>query len=233
VSGATTATTTTSSAGGNRQQINHTAFNYFSSLPPNEANTYYGKLPNSLKFNIDNAWNPVDSYIYGPTSKTIFNQNEVADPIQTPQQKFTKFDSGHHLKEAMNQKGQNKFGGSANNQFMGSGKGSGGTHAGGYINNIMSGSSIGSGHNFKDILAPNTVGYMSSGGLVSGLSGTHREKERFSKQSHNRKLVGEFYDNETPKLCDHTAIEKTDSKMRPCTPMESYVSTGNNMVSVR
>lgn len=46
----------------------------------------------------------------------------------------------------------------------------------------------------------------------------------------NRKLIGEFYDNEAPKLCDHTALEQPDGKGgRGCTPLESYISTGSDM----
>lgn len=49
----------------------------------------------------------------------------------------------------------------------------------------------------------------------------------------NRKLLGEFMNNEAPKLCDHTINDyQTEStKMRYCTPLESYVSTGRDMVS--
>lgn len=50
----------------------------------------------------------------------------------------------------------------------------------------------------------------------------------------NRKLLGEFYDNQSPKLCDHAINEyNVDSiKRRTCSPLESYVSTGRDMVSL-
>jgi hypothetical protein len=48
----------------------------------------------------------------------------------------------------------------------------------------------------------------------------------------NRKLLGEFYDNQSPKLCDHAIHEyNSDSiKKRTCSPLESYVSAGRDMV---
>jgi hypothetical protein len=45
----------------------------------------------------------------------------------------------------------------------------------------------------------------------------------------NRKLVAEFYDNESPRLCDHVELESTGNRMRPCTPLESYITTGRDM----
>lgn len=48
----------------------------------------------------------------------------------------------------------------------------------------------------------------------------------------DRKLLGEFHDNEAPKLCDHAIDDYlVDSvKRRTCSPLESYVSTGRDMV---
>ncbi|KAL9905570.1 uncharacterized protein ACN2A1_005348 isoform 2-T2 [Glossina fuscipes fuscipes] len=44
----------------------------------NYGNYYYSpqnpKLGKNLRVNIDNAWNPVDTYVYGPTQSSIFNQ---------------------------------------------------------------------------------------------------------------------------------------------------------------
>lgn len=64
------------------------------------------------------------------------------------------------------------------------------------------------------------------------------EKDFFGKvrsrpeKSSNRKLLGEFINNEAPRICDHAVEEyRTDSiKKRFCTPLESYVSTGRDMV---
>lgn len=56
--------------------------------------------------------------------------------------------------------------------------------------------------------------------------------EKSQSQSSNRRLLGEFLNNEAPRLCDH-AIDfyDTDSvKKRYCTPVESYISTGRDMV---
>lgn len=57
-------------------------------------------------------------------------------------------------------------------------------------------------------------------------------KNRPEKSSSSRRLLGEFINNEAPRLCDH-AIDFYDSersKKRYCTPLESYISTGRDMV---
>lgn len=67
------------------------------------------------------------------------------------------------------------------------------------------------------------------GGTGNGRSGHYRMP---SPVDPKRKLLLEIYDNESPKLCDHSALEDaTSRKTRPCSPLESYVSTGNDMVS--
>lgn len=66
----------------------------------------------------------------------------------------------------------------------------------------------------------------------SGRSG-HNRNYIPSPVDPNRRLLLEIYDNESPKLCDHSALEDaTSRKTRPCSPLESYVSTGNDMVSL-
>lgn len=59
-------------------------------------------------------------------------------------------------------------------------------------------------------------------------------KNRPEKFFSNRKLLGEFINNEAPKLCDHNIDEyrSESTKNRFCTPLESYVSSGRDMVSV-
>lgn len=82
-----------------------------------------------------------------------------------------------------------------------------------------------------------------AGGSSSGRAGGKQQQQQHNhhqqQQQHrlpppppsNRKLLLEIYDNETPKLCDHSALEgATGSKTRPCSPLESYVSTGSDMV---
>lgn len=58
-------------------------------------------------------------------------------------------------------------------------------------------------------------------------------KSREKSHSSNRRLLGEFLNNEAPRLCDH-AIDYYDAdsqKKRYCSPVESYISTGRDMVS--
>lgn len=71
------------------------------------------------------------------------------------------------------------------------------------------------------------------GGSAGGNSrSSHYRSSMPPSSDPNRKLLLEIYDNESPKLCDHSALEDaTSRKMRPCSPLESYVSTGNDMVS--
>lgn len=149
--------------------------NYYSTMQ----NPFNGK---NYKFNVDNVWNPVDTYIYGPTSNTIFNQNDKIDMLPSANQKFQKF-----------------------------------------TNNMLN-------SKYQPNPAENSSGY--------------KDKDRSDKQNHidgnsgkktknssTRKLIGEFFDNEAPKLCDHTALEASDMRTRPCSPLESYVSLGKDMVS--
>ncbi|KAG4071236.1 hypothetical protein HA402_008971 [Bradysia odoriphaga] len=50
-----------------------------------------------------------------------------------------------------------------------------------------------------------------------------------SKHLSSRKLIAEHYDNETPRLCDHSLLENSANRMRPCSPLESYVSSSKDM----
>lgn len=54
-------------------------------------------------------------------------------------------------------------------------------------------------------------------------------KYKFNNDEPNRKLIVELFDNETPKLCDHSGMQTANQKLRPCTLLESYLSTGNDM----
>ncbi|XP_058834641.1 uncharacterized protein LOC131691912 isoform X2 [Topomyia yanbarensis] len=148
--------------------------------------TYYGTAGQhgkSLKINIDNVWNPVDQYIYGPTVNSIFNQ-----PQQQPHQQ-----SGLGGEKGL------VFGVGLQEKFSKYSSGSG------------KGSREGSRHGNNEVL---------------------KEHERSRKEKSprsNRRMVAEFYDNESPKLCDHVSLETKNDRMRPCTPLESYVSTGSDL----
>lgn len=172
----TTTPTTTSAAsafGGRDRQTGHNAttmFNYYASSPNPFASEQY-------KINVDNAWNPVDNYIYGPTSNSIFNQ-VLKDPMEE------RMGIG---KKGLANKGE------------------------------------------KDILNAISNGKYPYDKDTKKAKYYERSKERYST---TRKLVAEFYDNETPKLCDHVVLEDQSDEIRGargCTPLESYVSTGRDM----
>lgn len=166
-------------------------------------NYYYSpqnpKMGKNLRVNIDNAWNPVDTYIYGPTQSSIFNQ-------------------------------ENKYSGYQQAGGGGGGGGSSSKHGGG-----------GGGNGLSSV--KESLNYISSKSSKdsqqqSGLSGNSGEKTALALMSTKgkRRLMLEIYDYETPKLCDHTAISSTGNtlgmnRLRPCSPLESYVSTGRDLVS--
>lgn len=179
-------------------------------------NPIYGK---NIKVNIDNVWNPVDSYIYGPTQNSIFNQpNNKFGGGAMASQKFEKFSNG-----------------------IAGGGGSGGVGGDGvkdtynYVtSNVMRTTSTGTGNRrdggssngggYRDGMTASTTANSIDGGSNSRGIGT-------SKHSTSRKLIAEHYDNETPRLCDHSLLENSANRMRPCSPLESYVSTSKDMVS--
>lgn len=175
-------------------QSNYGSYYYSASNP---------KLNRNLRVNIDNAWNPVDTYIYGPTQASVFNQ-------------------------------ENKYSG-----YQGGAGGGGGGAASG------AGKQLGG---IKDSLNYISTGKSSRDGSGSGasaaavLSSDKNSQSAVSLMSTKgkRRLMLEIYDYETPKLCDHTAIGSGVSgssalmggnKQRPCSPLESYVSTGRDLVS--
>lgn len=53
------------------------------------------------------------------------------------------------------------------------------------------------------------------------------------EKSSSRRLLGEFINNEAPRLCDHAIdfYDSESSKKRYCTPLESYISSGRDMVN--
>ncbi|XP_055387186.1 uncharacterized protein LOC129615828 [Condylostylus longicornis] len=149
--------------------FNNTHFGpyYYSPLNPK-----YGK---NIRVNIDNAWNPVDTYIYGPTQPSIFNQ-------------------------------ENKYGGYLQQKFIGNG-----------IAGVKeSFNFIATGKFDKSSKESSESKIGLSSGNISG--------------KNKRRLMLEIYDYETPKLCDHTAITTlTGHNLRPCSPLESYVSSGRDL----
>lgn len=153
----------------------------------------YGK---NIKVNIDNVWNPVDTYIYGPTQNSIFNYPEHKLSGVSPQ-KFDKFGNAlANVKETLN------YASNSRGDRMGSG------------NKDQYNNGGGGGGDMR----------RSGGGSTSTTA-------KAPKHSSGRKLIAEHYDNETPRLCDHSLLNDGESRMRPCSPLESYVSTSRDMVN--
>lgn len=123
------------------------------------------------KFNMEQSWNPVNNYIYGPTVNSVYNQQD---------------------KEAQ-------------------------THR--KLERILNINSINSRDREKNKVDEHEKDFFG------------KVKSRPEKLS-NRKLLGEFINNEAPRLCDHAIDDyRAESiKKRFCTPLESYVSTARDMV---
>lgn len=178
-------------------QSNYGSYYYSASNP---------KLNRNLRVNIDNAWNPVDTYIYGPTQSSVFNQEN----------KY----SGY----------QGAAGGGAGGGVGSSGKQQ--QQLGGIkdsLNYISGGKS-----SMRD------AGGASAAAVLSSDKSAGQSAVSLMSTKGKRRLMLEIYDYETPKLCDHTAIGSGVSgssalmggnKQRPCSPLESYVSTGRDLVS--
>jgi len=150
--------------------------------------------------NVDNVWNPVDSYIYGPTSNSIFNDKIPYGPGQA--QKFDKYGNGLSVKETFNYIANVKY----QHPYTGS-------------NNAVSKDGYEGSTSVSPDIAPQRAGGVSGGTSKKTLN-----------NNNNRKLLVEVYDNEAPKLCDHSALEELGYRTRPCSPFESYVSSGRDMV---
>ncbi|KAL9697347.1 hypothetical protein quinque_000788 [Culex quinquefasciatus] len=169
----------------------------FRSIPVTTHGTYYGHYGTinqhgkNLKINVENVWNPVDQYIYGPTVNSIFNHPH---PQSQP----------HQVSGGMGSEKGLVFGGSIGLQEKMPKYSSGGRGKG------KDGSRLG-----KD----NEVIKESSG-----------RRDKSSRSNERRRMVAEFYANDAPKLCDHVSLDRKNHRMRPCTPLESYVSTGSDLV---
>uniref|UniRef100_A0A1B0CNQ7 DUF7805 domain-containing protein n=1 Tax=Lutzomyia longipalpis TaxID=7200 RepID=A0A1B0CNQ7_LUTLO len=177
--------------------------------------------PNERPVNVDNAWNPVENYIYGPTRSSVFNHNNpygggsvVPTPAPPPQNRYDKLNNGlSNIKETFNYIANTKY---TQNQYSGA-----------QLSNIIQQRNP---ETNTIISLDHYLSYASSSG--SRKHGVNRSGHQEKNPPGGRKLLLEIFDNETPKLCDHTGLKEasgTVSKTRPCTPLESYVSAGNDL----
>lgn len=123
---------------------------------------------------MEQSWNPVNNYIYGPTVNSVYNQQDKETQTQRKLERILNINS-------INSRDRDKNKASDEHE--------------------------------KDLFG--------------------KMKNRPDKSTSNRKLLGEFINNEAPRLCDHAIDDyRPESiKKRYCTPLESYVSTGRDMVS--
>ncbi|XP_058065903.1 uncharacterized protein LOC131215530 [Anopheles bellator] len=163
-----------------QQLMNRSVNNYYT------AGNQNGK---TIKINVDNVWNPVDQYIYGPTVNSIFNQPPPTAPS----------DGGGR----------------------GRGTGYGGPEK--YPKHRGSKSELGAGNYVQSVRHGKD-----SSDLVFKDHGRKAGKTNVVVGP-GRRLMAEFFDNEAPKLCDHMTLDGKGHRMRPCTPLESYVSTGQDL----
>jgi hypothetical protein len=148
--------------------------NYYRGEDTKSAHDYKG-----FKFNMEQSWNPVNNYIYGPTANSIYNQPDKETSAHRKLERILNINSLNNRDRE-----RDKMGG----------------------------------------------GRMEMGEYERDSFGKMRNRP---EKSLNRKLLGEFINNEAPRLCDHAINDyQTESvKMRHCTPLESYISTGRDMVS--
>lgn len=144
------------------------------------------KIPQEYKFskfNMEQSWNPVNNYIYGPTVNSLYN-NQAEKETHRKLERILNINSLNNRERGGSER---KIG------FSGYDK----------DRDIVEFE--------KDLL--------------------NKAKNRGDKMS-NRKLLGEFTNNEAPKICDHAINDNLpeSTKMRYCTPLESYLSTARDMV---
>lgn len=196
--------------GNNNDNMNGNNNYYYSPQNP-----IYGK---NIKVNIDNVWNPVDTYVYGPTPNSVFNNNQEhklsisgssGGGGSVLPQKFDKYVIGlSSTSGASNQKETLNFMTNRNEK--------------------LSSSTV---HN-RDSSVTSSVTLDGRQRHLGGGSGSSTyATSKMPKHLTSRKLIAEHYDNETPRLCDHSLLNDGDNKMRPCSPLESYVSASRDMVS--
>lgn len=128
---------------------------------------------------MEQSWNPVNNYIYGPTVNSVYNQQDKEAQTHRKLERILNINSVNSRdRERDRDRDKHKVNDDHEKDFFG------------------------------------------------------KVKNRPDKSS-NRKLLGEFINNEAPRLCDHAVEEyrAESTKKRFCTPLESYVSTGRDMVS--
>lgn len=135
------------------------------------------------KFNMEQSWNPVNNYIYGPTVNSIYN-NQAEKETHRKLERILNINSLSNRERVGSER---KIGGSSPDRDRDMAEFE------------------------KDLF--------------------NKVKNRGDKAS-NRKLLGEFTNNEAPKICDHAINDNQpdSTKMRHCTPLESYISTGRDLV---
>lgn len=211
--------------------------NNYNNLNGNNNNNYYYSPQNpiygkNVRVNIDNVWNPVDTYVYGPTQNSIFNGNpehklninsvgvNVGGSTSTStSQKFDKFGIGlSSVATVANPKETLNFMINRNEKI--------GSSTIGHNNN--------NNNRDRDSNSVTTVTLDGRQRHLGGGGGSSTSSiystSKMPKYSTSRKLIAEHYDNETPRLCDHSLLNDGENKMRPCSPLESYVSTSRDMV---
>lgn len=130
---------------------------------------------------MEQSWNPVNNYIYGPTVNSVYNQADKEAQTHRKLERILNINSINN-RDRERERDKNKVSGGDEHE--------------------------------RDFFG--------------------KMKNRPEKHS-NRKLLGEFINNEAPRLCDHAVDEyRVDSiKKRFCTPLESYVSTARDMVRIK
>lgn len=149
---------------------------------------------------MEQSWNPVNNYIYGPTVNSIYNQQEKEATTSSTTLSSSSSSSSTHRK----------------------------------LERILNINSIN--NRDRDRMAGERDRGDKGNKMLDGMEHERdsygRIKSRPEKTSSNRRLLGEFLNNEAPKLCDHAIndYQSESIKMRHCTPLESYISTGRDMV---
>jgi len=148
----------------------------------------------NYKFNMEQSWNPVNNYIYGPTVNSIYNQQP--DKETSTHRKLERILNINSINNRDRDRGEQRERDRDRDR-------------------VDKGNKIVDGMEYEK----DSYGKM---------------KNRPEKSSSNRRLLGEFINNEAPKLCDHAIndYQAESIKMRHCTPLESYISTGRDMVCV-
>lgn len=201
--------------GNNNNNTNGNNNNYYYS----PQNPIYGK---NIKVNIDNVWNPVDTYVYGPTPNSVFNSNQEHKLSNSGSGSGGSSGGGGVLPQKFDKFiiGLSSTAGSSNQKETLN-----------FMTNRNEKSGLSTVHNRDSIGVTSSVTLDGRQRHLGGGSSSTYATSKMPKHLTSRKLIAEHYDNETPRLCDHSLLNDGDNKMRPCSPLESYVSTSGDMVS--